>query len=48
MKGESGTNGRRPEGLKAKVKAIYDLQGRKVANPSNGIYIIDGTKVLVK
>ena len=37
VKGESG-----------KVKAIYDLQGRKVANPSNGIYIIDGTKVLVK
>ena len=31
-----------------KVKAIYDLQGRKVAEPVKGIYIIDGKKVLVK
>ena len=30
------------------VKAIYDLQGRKVETPSKGIYIIDGKKVLVK
>ena len=37
LKGESG-----------KVKAIYDLQGRKVETPSKGIYIIDGKKVLVK
>jgi hypothetical protein len=36
------------KGESEKVKAIYDLQGRKVANPSNGIYIIDGQKVLVK
>ena len=31
-----------------KVKAIYDLQGRKVETTSKGIYIIDGKKVLVK
>ncbi|MBQ3244139.1 MAG: exo-alpha-sialidase [Bacteroidaceae bacterium] len=31
-----------------KVKGIYDLQGRKVENPTKGIYIIDGKKVLVK
>ena len=31
-----------------KVKTIYDLQGRKVDNPTNAIYIIDGKKVLVK
>ena len=31
-----------------KVKAIYDLQGRKVVNPSNGIYIINGKKIFVK
>ena len=31
-----------------KVKAIYDLQGRKVAEPVKGIYIINGKKVLVK
>ena len=27
---------------------VYDLQGRKIDNPANGIYIIDGNKVLVK
>ena len=37
VKGESGN-----------VKAIYDLQGRVVENPTSGIYIIDGKKVLVK
>ncbi|MBQ5644622.1 MAG: hypothetical protein IIV04_02860 [Bacteroidaceae bacterium] len=31
-----------------KVKAIYDLQGRKVDTTSKGLYIIDGRKVLVK
>ena len=31
-----------------KVKAIYDLQGRKVEYPTNGIYIVDGKKVFVK
>ncbi|MBQ8336890.1 MAG: hypothetical protein IJY44_05105 [Bacteroidaceae bacterium] len=31
-----------------KVKAVYDLNGRKVENPVNGIYIINGEKVLVK
>jgi len=28
--------------------AIYDLQGRKVANPSRGMYIVNGRKVVVK
>ena len=31
-----------------KVKAIYDLQGRKVVTPSNGIYIVDGKKVMFR
>ena len=31
-----------------KVKAIYDLQGRVVDSPSNGLYIVDGKKVMVK
>ena len=31
-----------------KVKGIYDLQGRKVENPSKGIYIIDGKKMFIK
>ena len=30
------------------VKAIYDLQGRKVDTSSKGLYIINGKKVLVK
>ena len=37
LKGESG-----------EVKAIYDLSGRAVENPSKGLYIINGKKVLVK
>ena len=36
------------KGENGKVKGIYDLQGRKVANPTKGIYIIDGKKVFVK
>ena len=30
------------------VKAIYDLQGRKVVNPKEGLYIVDGKKVFIK
>ena len=48
VKGENGTEGRRPEGLKSKVEGIYDLQGRKVVNPSNGLYIVDGKKTYIK
>ena len=49
VKAENGTNGRRPEGLKAKVEGVYyDLSGRAVENPANGIYILDGHKVIVK
>lgn len=29
-------------------QGIYDLQGRKVENPTNGLYIINGKKVLIK
>ena len=33
----------------AKVPSVvYDLQGRKVTNPSNGIYIINNKKVVIK
>ena len=28
--------------------AIYDLQGRKVVNPANGIYIVNGKKAFIK
>ncbi|MBO7194402.1 MAG: family 20 glycosylhydrolase [Bacteroidaceae bacterium] len=30
------------------VKGIFDLSGRRVENPTAGIYIVDGNKVLVK
>ena len=36
------------ESENGEVKAVYDLQGRKVENPTKGIYIINGNKVLVK
>ncbi len=32
----------------AKDNAVYDLQGRRVANPSSGIYIVGGKKVYIK
>ena len=31
-----------------KVKAIYDLQGRRVNNPTKGLYIIDGKKTMLR
>lgn len=31
-----------------KANAIYDLQGRRVNNPSKGIYIMNGKKVYIK
>ena len=36
------------KGENGKVKTIYDLQGRKVDNPTKGIYIINGKKILIK
>ena len=30
------------------AKTIYDLQGRKIENPTKGIYIIDGKKIMIK
>ena len=46
-KGEA-TGIEKVKGENGKVKGIYDLRGRKVTKPVNGIYIIDGKKVLVK
>ncbi len=36
------------EGENGKVKTVYDLQGRVVENPTSGIYIIGGKKVIIK
>ena len=35
-------------GENANEQVVYDLQGRRVDNPTKGIYIINGKKVLVK
>ena len=32
--------------VESKEEIIYDLQGRRVKNPSKGIYIINGKKVV--
>ena len=36
------------KGENGKVQTIYDLQGRKVEVPSEGLYIINGKKVMIK
>ena len=36
------------KGESEKAQAIYDLAGRKVENPTKGIYIVNGNKVLIK
>lgn len=38
---------KQPEGHTSQ-SAIYDLSGRRVANPSRGLYIINGKKILLK
>ena len=36
------------QGEDGKLKVVYDLTGRAVENPTNGMYIINGKKVLIK
>lgn len=36
------------QSVSPRTSTIYDLQGRKVTNPSKGIYIINGKKVIIK
>ncbi|MBQ8337208.1 MAG: exo-alpha-sialidase [Bacteroidaceae bacterium] len=36
-----------PKDENVRVKAVYDLSGRKVENPIKGIYIIDGKAVMI-
>lgn len=35
-------------GQESAPSGIYDLQGRRVANPSRGLYIVNGKKILIK
>lgn len=34
--------------LTNKAEGVFDLQGRKVANPSKGLYIVNGKKIVIK
>ena len=34
--------------LNSHSSTIFDLQGRRVLNPSGGIYVVDGKKVVIK
>lgn len=35
-------------GLSPQTTVVYDLQGRRVSNPTKGIYIVNGRKVAIK
>jgi hypothetical protein len=37
-----------PEITRKRNNVFFDLQGRKVKNPTKGLYIKDGKKVVVK
>ena len=36
------------ESEKRKVEGYYDLQGRKVTQPTKGLYIVNGKKIVIK
>ena len=36
------------QGSELKVKGYYDLSGRRVAQPTKGLYIVNGKKVIIK
>lgn len=46
VKGTTGAAGLVETDTTDKAKAVYDLQGRRVAQPTHGIYIIGGRKVV--
>lgn len=46
--GDETTNIQQVESGKLNVEGYYDLQGRKVAQPTKGLYIHNGKKVVIK
>ena len=36
------------KGENGNAKTVYDLQGRRINNPTRGVYIVNGKKVLIK
>lgn len=47
VKGTTGAEGLIETDTSDKAEAIYDLQGRRVTQPSHGIYIVEGRKVVL-
>ena len=45
-RGEGGTTAIEPAANGQQTTAIYDLQGRRVLNPTKGMYIVNGKKVI--
>ena len=45
---EETTDIENPEIINHKSEMIYDLQGRRVLNPTKGVYIVNSKKVIVK
>lgn len=45
---EDEDNGIDAEELPAEAAVVYDLMGRRVANPTKGLYIVNGVKRIVK
>ena len=45
---ENDTEGIDSLGVSGEGSVIYNLQGQKVANPSNGIFIVNGKKVVIR
>ena len=46
--GTTGINATLNEGVEVTDGVIFDLSGRRVANPTKGIYIKNGKKFIVK
>ena len=36
------------DGSKSNVGPFYDLQGRRVDNPTKGVYFVNGKKIVIK
>ncbi len=46
--GEESTAIQNIESTESRTETFYDLQGRRVNNPTNGIYIVNGKKAIIK
>ncbi len=44
----TGVEGVAMESQQTRKETVYDLQGRRVANPQRGLYIVNGKKIVIK